>query len=81
MILIKDKSEFTIKHIEYDLLQVMIRGLKNEKSVIQDNINLLIVENMAVEENKPHSQLQISYLKGLRIEIEKIISDYEKIEL
>jgi len=81
MILIKDKSEFTIKHIEYDLLQVMMRGLKNEKSVIQDNINLLIVENMAVEENKPHSQLQISYLKDLRIEIEKIISDYEKIKL
>ena len=43
MILIKDKSEFTIRHIEYDLLQVIIRGLKNEKSIIQDNINLLIV--------------------------------------
>lgn len=81
MILLKDKSEFTIKHIEYDLLQVIIRGLKNEKSIIQDNINLLIVENMAVEENKPHSQTQIEYLKDLRIEIEKIISDYEQIEL
>jgi len=81
MILIKDKSEFTIKHIEYDLLQVMIRGLKNEKKIIQDNINLLIVENMAIKENKPHSKLQINYLKDLRMEIEKIIFDYEKIEL
>lgn len=81
MILIKDKSEFTIKHIEYDLLQVMIRGLKNEKKIIQDNINLLIVENMASKENKPHSKLQINYLKDLRMEIEKIIFDYEKIEL
>lgn len=81
MILIKDKSEFTIKHIEYDLLQVIIRGLKNEKSIIQDNINSLIVENMAVEENKPYSQKQIEYLKDLRIEIEKIISDYEQLEL
>jgi hypothetical protein len=80
MILIKDKSEFTIKHIEYDLLQVIIRGLKNE-SVIQDNINLLIVENMAVEEIKPHDHKQIEYLKDLRIEIEKIISDYEQLEL
>jgi hypothetical protein len=36
---------------------------------------------MAVEENKPHSQTQIEYLKDLRIEIEKLISDYEQIEL
>lgn len=79
MILIKDKSEFTIKHIEYSLLQVIIRGLKNEKSIIQEKINLLIVENMAVEENKPHDPKQIEYLKDLRIEIEKIISDYETI--
>jgi len=81
MILIKDKSEFTIKHIEYDLLQVMIRGLKNEKKIIQDNINLLIVENMAIKKKKPQNKLQINYLKDLRMEIEKIIFDYEKIEL
>jgi hypothetical protein len=36
---------------------------------------------MVVEENKPHSQKQIEYFKDLRIKIEKIIVDYEQLEL
>lgn len=79
MILIKEQSEFTIKHIEYDLLKIIIRGLNGDKSRLQNNVNLLIAENMTSENNEPHCQSVINYLKNLINEIEKIIKDYEAI--
>ena len=81
MILIKENCDFTLKHIDYDLLQVIIRGLKHEKNNIQDNINSLIVENMNNPDSPNDNKDLIDFMKNLRIEIEKAIEDYDKINV
>jgi hypothetical protein len=81
MILIKDGKEFTLKHIDYDLLQVIIRGLKHEKNNVQENISSLIVENMNNPEQSETNQKQIEFLKSLRVEIYKLLEDYTEINM
>jgi len=78
MILIKENQEYVLKHIDYDLLQVINRGLKHEQKNIQENINLLIVDNMNNPEQFETNQPQIEFLKFLRLEIDKFLEDYQK---
>jgi len=78
MILLEEQKDFTLKHIDYDLLQIIIRGLKHEKNNIQENINLLVVENMTTPEVSKLNKPQIEFMKSIRTEIDKLIEDYDK---
>jgi len=81
MILIKDGKEFTLKHIDYDFLQLIIRGLKHEKNNVQENISSLIVDSMNNPDQSETNQKQIEFLKSLRVEIDKLLEDYININL
>jgi len=81
MILIKDGKEFTLKHIDYDFLQLIIRGLKHEKNNVQENISSLIVDSMNNPDQSETNQKQIEFLKSLRVEIDKLLEDYTNINL
>ena len=72
MILIKENFEYTIKHIDYDLLQVLIRGIEKERQTIADKIDEMNDENAT---NKNVSMIQ--FFKSMLCELDKIIKQNE----
>jgi len=77
MILIKENFEYTIKHIDYDLLQVLIRGIEKERQTIADKIDELIIDQMNDENATNKNVSMIQFFKSMLCELDKIIKQNE----
>jgi hypothetical protein len=79
MILFKTENNFSLNNIDYEIMNLIIRGLKSQKIRLQNNINLLTIEIITetCENNISDKKSQIDYFTDLRNEIDKTINDYE----